>query len=379
MESVELDKPNDLLKEFEYFDWLKNGLPVLYRNVECPKCTIVDTQLTQNDPENLIYYCKNHTCDKYHKVFKDDSLRYAIFYMEANQVKKIFDTMTLDEIEKIKMHEKMSCNILEYIINSLFSISGKRDVPTLDNVSNDSFKNPFCKHKQIEKLKCKKYLELLDVVCQYLSHFISEKMFHSMNVSANYDVITVLNNYYQKTNENCCYICLGSYESQLIDSVCNCKTSKVHIGCLIKTVKQLGDTCGVCKKSFNSKIDDRGRTYFPFSNLYWDQLGSHIHIVPSNDIETSLMFATQYLVIDRVCNILENITDEEFINFKNKFKKIPKAAKFYINFKFDNDNHLVMTPYPATNMSIEKYPIEHAKINKLLRERERQIKKVELF
>ena len=140
-------------------------------------------------------------------------------------------------------------------------------------------------------------MELLDVVCQYLPHCIDENMFMYMNSVANYDVINVLNKYYQKISNDRCYICFGSYESELINSICDCKTFKVHISCLINIVKKIGHTCGVCKKSFKPKVDNRERIFFPFSNLYRDPLCSNMHVIPIDDITNTIMFAVGYLVL----------------------------------------------------------------------------------
>lgn len=99
---------------------------------------------------------------------------------------------------------------------------------------------------------------------------------------------------------------------------------------------------------------------------------SNIEIISTEDIENSLIFATMYLVIDRVSQLLESITYETFMEIKNKYKDVPKKAKFYIDFKFDDENFLMMTPYPQSNMSCDKYPNEHSYINNLLKNKELQ-------
>ena len=358
--------------KFEYFDYKKNGYPIMCTGVERPQCNIVEVNSTSNDPDNLVYYCKNIMCGKYHKIYSQDDLLYAIYYMEADRVKKLLRMMTLEDIENVKVYNR---NILDYIIYSLLSITGQRTVPTLDNIWGDSFTSPYYKNNPIEILKCKKYLELLDVVCERVPYLIEEKHFSSINKS-NYSMLNVLNNYFQKEDgDSKCYICFGSYSSELINSICKCKTTKVHISCLIKTVKEFGDVCSICNENFNARVDSRNRIFFPFSNLYWDQLGSIVHVVPVDDITESLRFSTSYLVKDRVKQILEQITDEEFIVFKNQFKKVPKQAKFYISFKFDKDDYLMMTPYPSSNMNCEKYPELHREINNLFKDRENKINK----
>jgi len=37
--------------QFEYYDWSKNGYPVLYKGVERPMCNIVAVDTTSNDPK----------------------------------------------------------------------------------------------------------------------------------------------------------------------------------------------------------------------------------------------------------------------------------------------------------------------------------------
>ncbi len=362
-------------QQFEYFDWLKNGYPVMCVGKSWPECKVISVSANCNDPDNLIYLCKNVGCGKYHKIYEEDALRYAIYYMEANYVKKIFQTMTINEIENVKMYEKSTQNILDYTLSSLSSYSGGKNsyLPTLDNTWSNSFTNPYMNWKEIEKFKCKKYLELLDVLCEHLSHCIDEKHFKSLNCCANVQCKEVLNKYYQKENNNFCYVCFGTYQDELIDSICNCKSCKIHVSCLINVVKTIGDTCKTCNSNFNHRIDSRHRIFFPFSNIYWAPLMSNLTIITKNDFEQSLTFACHNLVIDRVAQLLSEISDEIFLIFKNKFKDISKEAKYYISFKGDGNGYVMMTEYPPSNMSAEKYPCEHKKINELLRERDMRI------
>lgn len=359
-------------QQFEYFDWSKNGYPELIKMQET--CKIIKTDVNYNDPDNLIFLCKNIQCGRYHKIYENDLLRYSIYYMEAKHVKKLFQLMTIEEIENIKMYEKSTQNILDYVLTSLSSFSSVKYLPTLSNTWNDSFTNPYMNYKETEKLKCKKYLELLEVLCEYLPHFINEKHFKTLNYSANVRCIEVLNKYYQKENANFCYICLGTYQNELIDSICNCKNCKIHVSCLISVVKKLGDKCKTCNGNFNHRIDQRCRVFFPFSNIYFEPLLSNLKILPSDDFGSSLHYACCYLVADRVEQLLEEISDDEFLSFKNRFKHIPTEAKYYITFKLDKEGYLMMKEYPSSNMSINHYPDEHIKINKLFREREISIR-----
>lgn len=355
--------------EFEYFDMSKNVYSTFSTKSKKPICEITCIDVKENDPDNLIYYCKNGKCKKYHKIFKDDQLKYAIFYMESKKANELFSLMSQNEIENFKMNNCQ--NLMDYVIYSLGSIGGQREVPTLDNIWNDSFTSPFYKDK--EKEKCKKYLELLKVICKYFPHLINEKHFGFLNRARNYETIEILNNYYFENKEDMCYVCFGSYKNELINSICDCKNLKIHVGCLTKIAKHC-DKCGVCKKHFNCGIDSRNRIFFPYSNIYWSPLMSNVEIIEDDDVEKSLVFATTYLVIDRVKEILENMSDEKFIEIKNKYKN--NKDVYYSPFIHDNLCYLMMTPNPPSNMNSIKYQNEHYEINLLLKNRELKCKHI---
>lgn len=90
------------------------------------------------------------------------------------------------------------------------------------------------------------------------------------------------------------------------------------------------EICKTCKSKYNHKIDSRGRIFFPFLNIYQSSLMSYIIVTPTDNFEQSLTFVCCYLVTDRVTQLLKSISDEVFINFKNKFAKVPKNQNIII-------------------------------------------------
>lgn len=358
--------------KIEYFEWSENGYGFDDHKKEC---TIESVEINHVDPENYVFYCKNKCCGKYHKICESDLLKYAIYYMEVEFLEKKFVTMAIEEIENIKLYKNQKSNILERVIFSLGSVCGGSSmIPTLDNVSSGSFCNPYMKFKKLEIIKCEKYLRLLNLLCKYLPHLITDVFFTYLNSMRNYECIKVLNDYSTtiKNDDDVCVICFGNYEDGLIDNICYCK-NKIHISCLTETIKKCGDDCKTCKKKINNEIDSRGRICFPFENIYWSFLCSNVVIIPKNDLNNSLIYACSYLMIDRVIDLLDSTSDEEFMNFKNQYKTTPKDAKYYIDFKFDANDFLIMTPYPASNMSIDEHEYEHNAINNLLKKREQII------
>jgi len=298
-------------------------------------------------------------------------LEYALYYLDEIIVEKIINNM--DNIEK---YEIMNSNILEYLMSSLNYFSGG-DIEkiSIDKITHSSFTSPYSKNKNYEITRCYKFCKILEIICKKEPKLIKETMINSCNRSMNHKLTKILSNYYENDvvnndeNEERCIYCFSSHKSELIENICLCK-NKLHICCLIEYIKQNCNYCKVCKYDLKPHKDNRGRVYFPFSNIYPEPLMSYYNIIEKNDVENSLYFSSTFLIVERVEEILKNLSKEEYLNFRNKYIKVPKKAKFYIKFKLSENDFLMMTPYPTSNMSSKEYPEKHKSINNLFMEKD---------
>lgn len=130
-----------------------------------------------------------------------------------------------------------------------------------------------------------------------------------------------------------CYICCDeSKKNNLIKSICDCKTTCIHIECLITMIKKTQKTyCLVCKKSFNIYYDLRNRIIFPFSNIYYEPLMTDVIFRLSyDDYYKNLKYSIINRIYDRIIDILLNLSISDYVELKKKIKHIDDR-----NFPYD--------------------------------------------
>jgi hypothetical protein len=320
-------------------------------------------EIDESDHKNGIYLCMSN-CKKYHKIDADKELIHAMFYLDVNRVEHLLHNMSLTEIANYRIRK---WTILDNFINHLGWSSGPLNVITLASISSCSFRNTFWKNEKIEKIKCAQYKKIVHLICAKAPQLITEIMFVVASKSMNYDISRILHQYYEGENKSQCMICTSSQSHELITNVCKCKSISIHIHCLIDMINMCGLKCKTCLSDFKVHIDNRRRMFFPFSNIYPEPLMSYYHIIPEDDLVSSLKSASFFLIEKRVQEILNRLTKEEYIQFRNTYINVSKEAKYHIDFKLSHDNFLMMTPYPRTNMSCDKYPKEHERINELFK------------
>jgi hypothetical protein len=133
-----------------------------------------------------------------------------------------------------------------------------------------------------------------------------------------------------------CFICYSD-NSYLISNVCSCK-NHIHLYCLLDCFEEYGDICRTCKNQMNLKFNKKNIIMFPSENIYIHPiLGGYV--LPKTDFE-QLHYATAYLCVDKVKDILNNMSIE-------RFKQYMKKADYYALHKKEN-GFLKILDYPYT-------------------------------
>lgn len=226
----------------------------------------------------------------------------------------------LDEIEVPHYYE----SLLAWYLGQLSSLSGNsRGIVDLNRLSWDHIKY----YRFPEEVD--KYLTILNFLCSIYPEKITDKLLKTPTILRITQIIEILNNHKleDELNENICCICLSSYEFQLIENTCLCR-SKIHVNCLIELVKRNGDICRTCNSTKHSFIDQKQNVHFPTINLFKELLMASYVFFDKNDILKLLYYSLSYLMIDKVKEIIDKMDKEEFI------KSMIKCGHGYLPFDY---------------------------------------------
>lgn len=120
--------------------------------------------------------------------------------------------------------------------------------------------------------------------------------------------------------DNTCFICCEDNKlskNELIKIFCKCNMH-IHIKCLVNMIKHTKKSyCSVCLDSFGAYLDFRKRIIFPFENIYYiPLLTEQIIRIDSKDYIKSFQYAIINRIDERIEQLLNSITDDDFILFK---------------------------------------------------------------
>lgn len=321
------------------------------------KCNLDTIDITTIDINDDVYLCRSYNCNKYHK--SQDSIRDAIYFLNINRLKFLLNSMTRKQVIEYKIYKN---NILSYILSEFMSV-GQGKTTSLASVNWYLFKF----NNECNKLT----LELLQYICSTYPELITQNDIDGANYFNCVPVFDILTLYFidENVNENVnennyCFICNSSHNSQLINNICSCK-NKIHLQCLIKCTKEFGDICRTCNNNIISKQDLRGRTFYPNANIFPSPLLNNYVIINDENINEQLHFSIAYLCIDKTQEILNKMTTNEF----NKY--VEKCDKYALH-KIEN-NILKLIDMPYTNYSRQHYNLEFTIIEELLLNKATQI------
>lgn len=134
-------------------------------------------------------------------------------------------------------------------------------------------------------------------------------------------------------DDNFCYICMNTNTYNLIKSFCHCKNTHIHIDCLVQMIKKTKKTyCSVCKETFNAYYDYRHRIIFPFENIYCIPLLTNQYVkLDTKDYSWNIEYALINRIDNKIKLILEEMNDNDYIEYKDKLKIIGKNPDWLYN------------------------------------------------
>ena len=285
-------------------------------------------------------------------------------YKESDSKSKIPPLTIVERVgnkESWTMNIKKSVNrmpnLLEYIADNLSSYGGgpKNSLASVNYIDIRDYPT---------KCSVIKILEIIELIASKFPQLITDKIISYADNKNASPLIKIYTQYYINKTEDSCFICYSSHKSELLnmDRFChNCKLS-IHLKCLIQSIKINGTKCTICKTEI-SVINYSEKFCFPDANIYPTPLMSSYTILKlesedeQKNINLQLHFAIAYLCVDRVEELLRNITDEQFKNYL-------LTADYYALHK---KSFYGLKDMPYTNLSRNKYRKQFNQIESLLR------------
>jgi hypothetical protein len=307
-------------------------------------------KLSKNLISRLDYSYHKEKHDKINELILNKENKTMTFLLEKvlndldiENVKNIcnkINSIIPDEIYNIKIK---NLNILENILSKKllsFLLSNSFDYLNCKNTNAKSFYN-------IVDFLSTKYPKLITKNCY--SYPIAYNILPILSILSSNDITNI--------DEDECHVCLGKCNIQMINSTCCCK-SKIHFCCLLKCVLLFNNNCKTCNTSYNATIDKYQRINFPSNSIYRQPLMNDYIFIKDDDIKNKIQYAIMYLEINILENLLNNITKEDFYNYKNN------ANYHALHDKVDGLIQLKKNPY--SNLNYYNFKEEHDKINQLL-------------
>jgi len=301
------------------------------------------------DPFNDIYYC--YRCEQNHKCKPEDSLKNAVRFLYVDRVKQIIENQTEEN------------GILGYVLRSNMTLPSTREkFLCVDMISTVNFQEGSIFQKMInpqQKKAMELYCQILNLIASKFPSSITERIIESQSSQRTTKIVEILTNHYiEPPGKEACCICFSSHgSSYLIDNTCFCKT-KIHVECLIKSVRKLGDKCKTCTHSYGSVVDSQGRLLFPFKDIY--KLPLINQYVIATDTNLKLHYAIAYLQTDRMSDILMGFSSEDYFSY------LQSADTYALHCRPDPNGPLKLLNTPYTNFSRNKCPEKFADVERML-------------
>ena len=263
-----------------------------------------------------------------------DLLKNSIYNLQIDSIKKILNLVNYDDVVNYTITKyDVEYNVLNFILIQLVTDNNfvkKVSFDTLYYYYTYGFDN--VPENQI-------VLDIIYFLCEKYPHLINDYSFHSVFSHSCKQIIKIFKIFYvDKINDKpeCC-ICFSNYDVNLvmfdgtkineglIDNVCSCK-NKIHLTCLTECYQYFGDVCTICHNSTRSVIDNRNRVFYPHADIYPDpSIVRFTLILKNKNIFVRLEHAILYLCVDRIQELLNVITDDEFLQFIG-------SKQYYTNF-----------------------------------------------
>lgn len=268
--------------------------------------------ITQQHIDAGIYRCYMYPC-KYCVKPDENKLVYAIYHLQVAKVKTIMDNMTSDEIYNYRKNKynidigSFNHNLLEFIYFELLSIGWDR----FESMSPLSFMD--FRSNCVLTPPVKKTLDIIEYISSKCPKLITTELIKKYMTFRCQPIVNILCNYYSEVhtdNDNSCYLCMSDYRCDLIKTPCKCKM-QIHIECLIQYIEKVNTRCMTCKSDIEH-FNSNGRIIFPKLNIYRMPLVNIYKVIDKDDKTESLRYAIIYLQTERVKDVLNSMSSDEY-------------------------------------------------------------------
>lgn len=313
------------------------------------------------NPDEDIYPCLNKDCDSFHK--SSFPLRDAFDFLRINRIKSILSEMEREDVLNYKIKKYTTeYNLIEYIFSTMYSRNYLKEYAGLCVSFNDFATSYKYSLKPFHVSSIILIMKLIEYLSSTYPEMIFKKNIDQCISVCCFDIAKILLQNYIDTEigENC-YICSSSADCMLLKSPCLCE-SKIHLPCLIELIKTHGDVCPTCKTK-NAYICPNGRISFPSIDIYKAPLTTHYTI--ATGLTNKLNLAIAYLCVDKVKDLLEKMTDDEFINYciEGDYYAVLQKCDYGIKIR----------DMPYTNLSRVKNGRLFSVIEKMLQDRYKKV------
>ncbi len=227
-------------------------------------------------------------------------------YKKNSVIQKIFDGKNL--LQQIFM------NIYDY-----------KPFLCLSNLLKNNYFGLLDKRKYVVNSRIN-FLKIINLICKSANELSKDFLPINLNEKKYSDILKIINSH--QKNETCTYCC---FPKNLISNVCHCK-NHTHIGCLFENIILSKQICENCNYNFKIKYIRGDIFILPHNDIYYDF--HKFEYIKCDTIDQKLNYAIQNLCIDRIKEILNFIS-------VNEFKKIANESKIFINknniFEIEND------------------------------------------
>jgi len=304
-----------------------------------------------------IYPCLDKFCGYHHKISGLDRLVYCIYFLNVTRFKDILNEYDSNDIEQYYPQFTKRYELMEYLLYCLGYSSTRKDVAL--NIESLDF-HSFMSKPNNDGIEKKKLLEILHLLLNKCPSFANEKNINNVEIYHAIELSHVISLYLSNDPlKNPCYVCLSTSEYWMINNICDCNMP-LHLVCLMQILKNTKQ-CKICKKPYDIHIDKLNRVLIPKLNIYPIPMINTYTKLDDTNKKIQLKYAIAYLIPNRVEEILDNMTMDEFQNY---VKTCDTHAVHY----FENKT-LKIRNMPYTNLSRENHNIEFNMIEQMLNDK----------
>jgi hypothetical protein len=310
------------------------------------------------DVDKNIYPCMNNSCTFYHTYSdKYEIMSNAIYFLKPNKVRELCKDFTVDDIHNIHMidsNNENNNNENNNFLNSILKIIA---------TTNHKFQDI----ENIQKIRNKDeytlFLEIIEILCIHYPTFINENSYIYPTLYCMVDIIDILDKYINTGKNSYKYKYKYKNKYTIKQNIKLCKCSGEDIYTILEKINVKIDKCHTCLTKYKIYKCPLKNIHFPEINVYKSPFTNDYIMIDKNNKIVQLYYACIYLVYERVREIIDKMTNREFmycmkvLRDKYYFKEITTSM---------DDKVILLCNNPCSDLSYDKYTDCHLKINDLL-------------